>query len=171
MTGLMEYRTLYQSGDAFIRQRARSEARAWPRFGRDVTLCSEDAGQAGCLLFACRTDASMSNPLGIVHGGITAALVDTCMGITCAAQCDGAPTPTITMTVNYARPVPLEADVQVRVRTVRIGASSGQLSAEMFLAGAPEEILVTATGVYAVKRSDGAPGAAPAPRTPPDGSS
>ena len=55
------------------------------------------AGPAGSLLFSCRTDNSMSNPLGIVHGGVTASLVDTCMGVTCTAQCGGAPTPTVTM--------------------------------------------------------------------------
>lgn len=151
MTEPMEYRTLYQNAEKFIRLRALSGARAWPRFGRDVALVDQD-GPDGCLVFACHTDASMSNPLGIVHGGVTASLVDTCMGITCAAQCGEAPTPTITMTVNYARPVPLDADIQVRVRTVRIGRTSGQLSADVLLSGQPEEVLVAATGVYAIKR-------------------
>ena len=56
------------------------------------------------------------------------------------------------MTVNYARPVPLDADIRVRVRTVRIGASSAQMSAEVFLPERPEEPLVTASGVYAIRR-------------------
>ena len=56
------------------------------------------------------------------------------------------------MTVNYARPVPLDADVLVRTRTVRVGYTSAQLSAEVVLAESPEEVLVTATGVYAIKR-------------------
>lgn len=135
----------------FIGLRAQSPDRAWPRFGTDTTIVEED-GPAGSLLFACHTDASMSNPMGIVHGGVTASLVDSCMGITCATQCGNAFTPTITMTVNYVRPVPLDADIQVRVRTIRIGLTSGQLSADIFLSGKPEEILVTATGVYAIKR-------------------
>ena len=135
----------------FVARRAQSPARAWPRFGRDIALVDED-GPAGSLLFSCHTDESMSNPLGIVHGGVTAALVDTCMGVTCAAQCEQMITPTVTMTVNYARPVPLDADILVRVRTVRVGNTSGQMQAEVFLAGAPEETLATASGVYAIKK-------------------
>lgn len=151
MTRPMKYRELYQKAEEFIRLRALSGARAWPRFGQDVVLVEED-GPDGSLLFACRTDASMANPLGIVHGGVTASLVDTCMGVTCAAQCGEAPTPTVTMTVNYARPVPLDAELRARVRTVRIGSSSAQMSAEVSLAERPEELLATASGVYAVRR-------------------
>lgn len=147
----MTYEELCRSAEEFITRRVNSPARAWPRFGKDIALVDGD-GPAGSLLFACRTDASMSNPLGIVHGGITASLVDTCMGVTCAAQCGGAATPTITMTVNYALPVPLDAEIRVRTRTIRVGTTSGQLSAEVFLAGRPEEILVAATGVYAIRR-------------------
>ena len=57
------------------------------------------------------------------------------------------PTPTITMTVNYARPVPLDAELRVRTRTVRVGTASGQLWAEVALAERPDEPLVTASGV------------------------
>lgn len=151
MTELISNEELRRRAAEFIARRAQSNARAWPRIGEDVALADED-GPAGSLLFACRTDESMSNPLGIVHGGITASLVDTCMGVTCAAQCGGTPTPTVTMTVNYARPVPLGADILVRAHTVRVGNTSGQMSAEVFLAGKPEEVLATATGVYAIRR-------------------
>lgn len=151
MTQTMTHAELRRQAAKFIHLRANSSSLAWPRFGRDFLLVDEE-GPAGSLLFSCHTDASMSNPLGTVHGGITAALVDTCMGVTCAAQCGGASTPTITMTVNYARPIPLDADLLVRAHTVRIGATSGQMRAEVFLLDRPEDILVTSTGVYAVKR-------------------
>ncbi len=151
MADTISQNELRRNAMEFIRLRAGIPIQAWPRFGRDVILAEED-GPAGSLLFSCRTDASMCNPLGIVHGGVTAALVDTCMGITCAAQCGSTGTPTITMTVNYARPVPPDADIRVRAHTVRVGHSSGQMSAEVFLPEAPDELLVTATGVYSVKR-------------------
>lgn len=143
--------TLRRSIAQVIRRRAQSPARAWPRAGRDFFLLEED-GPAGTVLYACRTDPSMANPLGIVHGGVTAALVDTCMGVACSAQCGGAATPTVTMTVNYARPVPLDAELRVRTRTVRVGTASGQLWAEVSLAERPDEPLVTASGVYAIRR-------------------
>ncbi|MBD5098195.1 MAG: PaaI family thioesterase [Clostridiales bacterium] len=151
MSELISSGELRRRAAEFIAQRAQSNARAWPRIGKDIALVNED-GPAGSLLFSCHTDDSMSNPLGIVHGGVTASLVDTCMGVTCTAQCGGVPTPTVTMTVNYARPVPLNADILVRTRTIRIGSTSGQMSAEVFLAGKPEEVLAAATGVYAIKR-------------------
>lgn len=152
MTGIMPNDELRRRAAEFIAQRIQSPAQAWPRFGQDIALAEEADAPAGSLLFACRTDTSMSNPLGIVHGGVTASLVDTCMGVTCTAQSGGVPTPTVTMTVNYARPVPLDADVLVLTRTVRVGNTSGQMQAEVFLAENPEEILVTATGVYAIRR-------------------
>lgn len=151
MTSIITYAELYRRAQEFIALRTQSPARAWPRFGQDLTLVEEE-GAAGSLLFSCHTDTSMSNPLGTVHGGVTASLVDTCMGVTCAAQCGGIATPTITMTVNYARPVPLDADILVRTRTTRVGATSGQMSAEVFLAGKLEAPLVTATGVYSIRR-------------------
>ena len=152
MIEIMPYDELYRQAEAFLLRRRESPARAWPNFGRDIALAEEPDGAAGSLLFRCRTDQSMSNPLGVVHGGVTASLVDSCMGITCAAQAGGAPTPTITMTVNYARPVPLDADILVRTRTTRVGNSSGQMWAEVFLPDRPDAPLVTATGVYSVKR-------------------
>ncbi len=151
MCELMPNRDLRQCARQSIALRLQSPAQAWPRFSRDLTLVDED-GPDGSLLFACHTDPSMSNPLGIVHGGITASLLDTCMGVTCSAQCGRAATPTVTMTVNYVRPVPLDAELRVRTRTVRIGRTTGQLSAEVFPAGRPDEVFATATGVYAIRR-------------------
>ena len=151
MTELMPNQELRRCAGESIALRLRANAQAWPRFGRDVTLVDED-GPDGSLLFACHTDPSMSNPLGIVHGGVTASLLDTCMGVTCSAQCGRAATPTVTMTVNYVRPVPLDAELRVRTRTVRIGRTTGQLSAEVFLADRPDEVLAAATGVYAIRR-------------------
>ena len=150
---------LLQSVRQTIQQRAQSPARAWPQIGRDVLLLEED-GPGGCLLFSCRTDQSMSNPMGIVHGGVTASLVDTCMGITCGIQC-GLITPTISMTINYARPVPLDASIVVRTRTVRCGATAGHIEAEVYPAGQPETLLVTASGAYSTKPNNLSGGRAP----------
>ncbi len=151
MTSAMAHGELRRRAVQLMRLRALAPSRAWPRFGQDLVLAEED-GPDGSLLFACRTDESMSNPLGIVHGGLTASLVDTCMGITCAAQCEIAATPTVTMTVNYALPVPLNADIRVRAHTVRVGTALAYMTAEVFLPERPEEVLATASGVYAIRR-------------------
>lgn len=151
MTQTITGEELRRNAAKFLFTHTAHERRAWPDLERDLIL-EEESGPDGSLLFSCQTDSSMANGLGVVHGGITAALVDTCMGVTCAAQCGGRPTPTITLTTNYARPVPLDARLQVRTYTVRIGATSGQMRSEVFLAGKPEEVLVTASGVFYIKR-------------------
>lgn len=142
---------LYRKAKIIAERRFQSPAQAWPKLGQDFTVVEED-GPAGSLLFSCHMDRSMVNPMGIVHGGITASLVDTCMGVTCSAQCGSIACPTISMTVNYARPVPPDVDVWVLVQTIWVGGTSGQMSAELFLPEKAEEPLVTATGVYSTKR-------------------
>lgn len=151
MTEIIPNDELRRNAAKFIDLRIQSCTPAWPRFGHDVELMEEE-GPAGSLLFSCHTDASMANPLGIVHGGVTASLVDTCMGVTCSAQCKRVATPTVTLTVNYVRPVPLDAEIRVRTRTIRVGRTTGQLQAEVFPAEDPEEIFVTASGVYSIRR-------------------
>lgn len=94
----------------------------------------------------------MKNPIGVVHGGVIAILLDNTMGTAIASLC-GLPTPTITMTINYARPVPLDTTIIIRTRVVMRGRTSSQLSAEIFLPDQPDRILVTATGVYSTKKA------------------
>jgi len=82
------------------------------------------------------------------------------MGITCGIQC-GLITPTISMTINYARPVPLDASIVVRTRTVRCGATAGHIEAEVYPAGQPETLLVTASVAYSTKPNSLSGGRAP----------
>lgn len=101
-----------------------------------------------------RTYDWMSNPNRVVHGGMIAAILDTSMGTVCCALYEGGFTPTITMTINYARPVPLGADIIVRVCHSYTGAGSAQLSSELLNADAPDIILATASGVYHTAHTD-----------------
>ena len=143
----------------FLDYRAKRTAQAIVEPSADLTLVDCD-GPTGSLVLGYETKSWMANIWGVVHGGVTATLVDTCMGITCGVQC-GVITPTISMTVNYARPVPLNANIEVRTRTVRCGATSGQLSAEVYLAGRPDQLLVTASGAYCTKPNDLSGGVSP----------
>ena len=105
------------------------------------------------LELAFDTKSWMSNPMGIVHGGMTAVMLDTSMGLVCWSLCSHG-TPTISMTVNYTRPVPLNRTVHVRARMVVFGRTSSQLSAELYLPEAPDRVLAFGTGVYITR--DGA---------------
>lgn len=94
----------------------------------------------------------MANPMGVVHGGVTAILLDTSMGVLCSCLCSSH-TPTISMTLNYARPVPLRAAVHIRARLAVLGRTSSQVRSELFLPEEPGRVLAFATGVYSTKGS------------------
>ena len=117
------------------------------RFCATLDSCDENGV---CLRY--RTYSWMANPNRVVHGGMVAAILDTSMGTVCCALYEGGFTPTITMTINYARPVPLEADILVRVHHSYTGAGSAQLSAELL--DHSGTILATACGVYHTANAD-----------------
>ena len=96
------------------------------------------------------TEPWMSNPMGKVHGGVIAILLDNSMGILCSCLCHGG-TPTISMTLNYPRPVPLNATVHTRAHMVVFGRTSSQLTAELFLPEDPDRVLAYATGVSSTR--------------------
>ena len=148
----LETQELRRRVQRLLDNRARRTPSGIPDPSADLTLLDCD-GPTGSLVLGYHTKPWMANIWGVVHGGVIANLVDTCMGITCGVQC-GVIATTVSMTVNYARPVPLDAAVVVRTRTIRCGATSGQLSAEVYPAGQPDKPLVTASGAYCTKPND-----------------
>ena len=145
----LETQELRRRAQGFLNYRAEGTPNGIPDPSAELTLLDCD-GPNGSLVLGYRTKPWMANIWGVVHGGVIATLVDTCMGITCGIQC-GVITPTVSMTVNYARPVPLNAKIEVRTRTARVGATSGQIYAEIYPAGQPDKLLVTAIGTYCTK--------------------
>ena len=137
--------------EEFLRYRTDANPNAMPDPSAALSIADCD-GPSGTVTFSYETKPWMTNIWGVVHGGVVACLVDTCMGIACGVQA-GMITPTISMTVNYARPVPLNATLLVRAHTTRIGSSTGQMSAEVFIPEKPGEVLVTATGAYHVRKA------------------
>lgn len=93
------------------------------------------------------TKAWTSNPMGIVHGGVLALMLDNAMGLTCYCLY-GHFTPTISMNLTYARPVPLNETVRLRVTVTLAGSTTAQLQAQIFSPAQPQRTMVTATGVY-----------------------
>lgn len=114
------------------------------RFCPAVDACS---GPECSAVFRFRTYPWMSNPMGVTHGGMVSAILDASMGILCTAV-SNVMTPTITMTTNYCRPVPLDTEVLVKARLTYLGGSSTHLAAEMYLPGEETRLLATTTGVY-----------------------
>ena len=89
----------------------------------------------------------MQNLNGVVHGGIAATILDVSMA-TLSISLYGVITPTVSMTINYTRPIPLDADILVKVHATYTGESSAQLTACMYLPGEERLPLATASGVY-----------------------
>ncbi len=65
----------------------------------------------------------MRNPMGWLHGGMVAAMLDSSMGIHCALYSGGAGTPTVNLNVNYLRPTPADRPLHIRTHIVKAGRS------------------------------------------------
>lgn len=112
-----------------------------------VPVVEELDGPAMRGVFRFHTQPEMKNPMGVLHGGMTATILDSSMGALCLGLTGGF-TPTISMTVNYSRPIPLNADILVRAQAAGLGRTTAHITASIVLADAPDRVCATATGVY-----------------------
>ena len=87
------------------------------------------------------------NATGAVHGGMTAAMMDTAMG-TLAYAITGGITPTVSLNMSYPRPAPGDGTLLISVRAVMAGRTILCISGEMWDGRAPEKPVVTAQGVF-----------------------
>ena len=89
------------------------------------------------------------NGLGTLHGGISGAMMDLTMSIAVFAFSRETIPPTITMTTNYIRPVPMKGSVLVTARVNSIGKRNATAYSEVII---PEsgKIACSGTGVYAI---------------------
>lgn len=88
-----------------------------------------------------------ANPMGVLHGGLTAYMLDTAMGHLSSA-CAETMTPTITMNVSYLLPIPIDQPLFVQATINRMGSNVAYLTATAFNSEAPHKLLATATGAY-----------------------
>lgn len=106
-------------------------------------------GEEGLFCFASRTESWMCNPGGTVHGGICAALVDEAMGIVVYALGTGQQiAPTISLQINYHRPLLPGEDIIVRVRPVSVTRRLLTMAAEIVCAEKPESPCCSCTATF-----------------------
>ncbi len=86
-----------------------------------------------------------SNPNGVIHGGITAWLLDTAMGMLNLTLLDCGITPTISMQVNYLEPIPTGSTVLVRSFIDRIGNAVSFTHGEIWWG---DKLAATSSGTY-----------------------
>lgn len=99
--------------------------------------------------FSFSPEADMRNPLGTLHGGATAGILDTAMGV--AARCftrDQTLAVTAELNISYLRPVPLPATFHVLVTVLKTGAHLIYMRAEAFFPESPEQPLACAMGTF-----------------------
>jgi len=110
--------------------------------------------QPGRSLFAMRPAEWMYNPLGSVHGGVAAALLDTCMG--CAVQTlleTGAGYTTTDLQVRYVRPMTEHTGrVLAEGSVVHAGRRTATAEGRLFVEHGSRALLAHATTGAAILR-------------------
>lgn len=90
----------------------------------------------------------MSNPIGMMHGGIIGAVLDSAMGTLIFALCGRKFPPTISLQINYLRPIPLGSRIFVRARADFIGRTNSSAVAELWMENQPDKLMATASGIF-----------------------
>ena len=104
---------------------------------------------AATILVRFSTSEKMANPMGTVHGGVVAGMADTAAGMLSKALIGAWPAgPTVSLSVNYLRPVVLGTTVYVKARCAKHGRFLNYANCEGYAAGFPEQTLFTGECVY-----------------------
>ena len=101
--------------------------------------------ESGRAVVALEADRRHANPMGTVHGGIVATLLDSALG--CAVQTtldEGVGYTTASLEVKYLRPVALDAG-ELRAEATVVHAGRRQATAEARLTDRAGRVLATAT--------------------------
>ena len=133
--------------------------------GYFVDAAREFAGQFNTLLgtelWSCDYEKStvtlamdpqpwMGNPMGILHGGVTASVLDMTMGLLCRYCSGGYMTPTVNMNVSYLRSGPLDKRLYIRAELVKRGLTICYASGALWAEGGEDKPIATSTGAYFV---------------------
>lgn len=91
----------------------------------------------------------MVNGLGTLHGGMVNTMMDLVMSMVVYAFSRETIPPTVSMTTNYLRPVPMEEYVEIRARLTSLGKRNATAYCEAVVPGSGK-VACTAIGTYAI---------------------
>lgn len=95
----------------------------------------------------------MRNTNGMVHGGVSAAVIDTVGGMACRCFAPtGALTPTVSLQVSYLDMIPIDAQLHVRAVVTRPGRSIAHVQVEAFGVEEKEHLYATGAAVYYIMK-------------------
>lgn len=94
-------------------------------------------------------EAWMVNGLGTLHGGMVNTMMDLVMSMVVYAFSRETIPPTVSMTTNYLRPVPMEGYVEIRARLTSLGKRNATAYCEAVVPSSGK-VACTAIGTYAI---------------------
>lgn len=115
------------------------------RMDPQILECDE---QTHTLLIAFPTGEWMSNPMGIIHGGILSTAADISMGTLCFYLADENLCPTGSLSINYLRPGVIGPRLICRAHSSFFGRTVIHTSCEAWMENEPDKLVCTATGVF-----------------------
>jgi uncharacterized protein (TIGR00369 family) len=89
------------------------------------------------------------NGLGTLHGGMSNTMMDLAMSMAVYCFSRQSIPPTISMTTNYLRPIPMEQYVFIRAKVTSLGKRNATTYCETIIPG-NGQVACTALGTYAV---------------------
>ncbi len=105
-------------------------------------------------VFAFDVTQWMRNPGGVMHGGALSAALDIAMG-SCTCYWAGCRlTPTVTLQMNFLRPIPVGSRLILECRVHSCGRTTAYATAFGYIEGREDKSVVTANGVYHVPASE-----------------
>ena len=117
--------------------------------GLVIPIVSQCDAENRAIEYAYHTDAWMKNTNHVMHGGVTATILDISMGLLTMCFYGGnTMTPTINMQISYLRPIPTDSDVLVRAHISHTGKNICHATAEMYSMDDHNKLYATATGTY-----------------------
>lgn len=100
------------------------------------------------LLISFDTRDWMSNPAGVMHGGLIATALDVAMGSLSFFYAGEKITPTISLQTSFIRPIPLGEKLMIEARVTSSGRTVVNATADAWAGGKRDRLLSTGTGVY-----------------------
>jgi uncharacterized protein (TIGR00369 family) len=93
----------------------------------------------------------MANPIGNVHGGVVATIIDELTGAAVISMIEAESAPTVSMHVDFLRPIPIGATYTGVGEVIRLGRATAVADAR--IVDAAGEVLARGTCVFQVPRS------------------
>lgn len=93
----------------------------------------------------------MGNPVGWLHGGMTAAICDNGMGMLAACFADGNFAPTVSIHLEYLRPTPSTGRIYLKAKIVKPGRTLIHVRCELLEMPNSDKPYASATAIYSIQ--------------------